>query len=152
MHESDSGKLSINLLDCGLVVEMGPDTHVNLTKIMAAFSRRDGALAARLMIDSSSDCQAEGDDVDYFIQGISRICNENSNFIEHVGDKITDICYLACRHQVKLEAAFISCALAIEIIEGVAKTLYHDIPVASPALKYIVQAEVMHNLPKMNFW
>jgi len=152
VHQADTGEVSMNILDCGLVVEMGPQQHVNLTKIMGAFSRREGRLAGQLMVDSSSDCQANEQGVQYFVDGIARICNEDTSFIEHVGDKITDICYLACRHHVKLEPAFISAALAIEIIEGVAKHLYHDIPVASPALRFIVQAELMHKLEKMSLW
>jgi aarF domain-containing kinase len=44
--------------------------------------------------------------------------DENNNFIEKVGDYITDICWLACRHKVKLEASFINAALAVEIMEG----------------------------------
>ena len=142
----------MNMLDCGLVVEMGPNQHVNLTKILGAFSRRQGELAGQLMVDTSSDCQASDDDVRLFIEGIGRICNQDTNFIEHVGEKITDICYLACRHKVKLEPAFISAALAVEIIEGIAKSLYDDIPVSSTALKFIFQAELMHNLPAVKLW
>lgn len=152
VHRNEHGKLGLNLLDCGLVVEMGPQQHVNLTKILGAFSRRDGRLAGQLMVDTSSDCQASEEDMEHFVNRIALICNQDTNFIEHVGDKITDICYLACRYKVKLEPAFIGAALAVEIIEGIAKSLYDDIQVASPALRFIVQAELMHNLPVVKSW
>ena len=152
VHLNENGKLGLNLLDCGLVIEMGPEQHVNLTKILGAFSRRQGRLAGQLMVDTSSDCQATEEDMDLFVEGIGIICNQDTNFVEHVGDKITDICYLACRHKVKLEPAFIGAALAVEIIEGIAKSLYHDIHVASPALRFIFQAELMHNMEAVKLW
>lgn len=69
------------------------------------------------------------------------------NFVEHVGDYIADICYLACRHKVKLEAAFINAALAVEIMEGIATALYPAIQVSSTALPMVLKAEMMHRLP-----
>jgi aarF domain-containing kinase len=56
------------------------------------------------------------------------------NFIENVGDYITDICYLACKNHVKLEAAFINAALAVEIMEGIAASLYPELRVQQVAL------------------
>ena len=69
------------------------------------------------------------------------------NFVEHVGDYIAEICYLACRHKVKLEAAFINAALAVEIMEGIATALYPAIQVSSTALPMVLKAEMMHRLP-----
>lgn len=68
------------------------------------------------------------------------------NFIEKVGDYITDICYLACNHHVKLESAFINAALAVEIMEGIASALYPDMRVQGVALPLIVKAEMMHRM------
>jgi aarF domain-containing kinase len=68
------------------------------------------------------------------------------NFVEHVGDYIADICYLAVKHKVKLESTFISAALAVEIVEGIATQLYKDIQVTSTALPMIMRAEMMHRL------
>ena len=68
------------------------------------------------------------------------------NFIEKVGDYIADICFLACTHRVKLEAAFINAALAVEIMEGIASNLYPDMKVQTVALPLIVKAEMMHRM------
>ena len=65
------------------------------------------------------------------------------NFLESVGDYITDICFLACKHKVKLEAAFINAALACEIMEGLASALYPDMQVQSVALPMVLKAEMM---------
>ena len=66
--------LKLNILDCGLVLEMGPDQHVNLVKVLGAFTRRDGRLAGQLMVDLKSETQATPYDVEMFIRGIEQIC------------------------------------------------------------------------------
>ena len=146
--------LRLHLLDCGLVVEMGPDQHINLVKILGAFARRNGRLAGQLMVDTSSDSQANDIDVELFVKGIEHIVadDENNNFLEKVGDYITDICFLACQRKVKLEASFINAALAVEIMEGIATALYPDLKVTKVAMPIVVQAELMHRLPKFSLW
>lgn len=66
--------LVLNLLDCGLVLEMGPDQHVNLVKILGAFVRKDGRLAGQLMVDLKAESQATPYDVEMFVNGIEQIC------------------------------------------------------------------------------
>jgi aarF domain-containing kinase len=79
---------------------------------------------------------------------LTRIAFNSSiqNFMEKVGDYIADICYLACTRHVKLEAAFINAALAVEIMEGTASALYPDMRVQRVALPLVVKAEMMHRL------
>ena len=80
---------------------------------------------------------------------------QKQNFLESVGDYITDICYLACKHKVKLEAAFINAALACEIMEGLASSLYPDMQVQTVALPMVLKAEMMHGLkglPSPRLW
>jgi len=153
-EDPEDGRLCLKLLDCGLVVEMGPEQHVNLVKILGAFVRRQGRVAGQLMVDTSSNRQASPEDVELFVRGIERIVieDEDNNFVEKVGDYITDICYLACRRKVKLEASFISAALAVEIMEGIATALDPNLIVTKTALPMILQAEVMHRLPKFSLW
>merc|ERR1719223_1970284 len=100
------------------------------------------------MVDTAKKCQATELDVEMFCRGIEKICidDEEQNFLESVGDYITDICYLACKHKVKLEAAFINAALACEIMEGLASTLYTTMMVQRIALPVVFRAEVMHGL------
>jgi aarF domain-containing kinase len=72
-----SGKypnLVMNLLDCGLVLEMGPEQHVNLVKVLGAFTRKDGRLAGQLLVDLKSESQAGPKDMELFIKGIEQIC------------------------------------------------------------------------------
>lgn len=67
-----------------------------------------------------------------------------------MGDYIADICFLACKHKVKLEASFINAALAVEIIEGIASALYPDMSVQKMALPMVVKAEMMHRMPSFS--
>ena len=73
--------LRMNLLDCGLVVEMGPEQHVNLVKVLGAFTRKDGTLAGNLMVDLKSETQAGPEDIALFVRGIEQICEMDA---EHV--------------------------------------------------------------------
>jgi aarF domain-containing kinase len=148
-NEKARGKpLRMNMIDCGLVVEMGENEHVNLVKILGAFIKRDGYLAGQLMVDTAKKCQATEMDVEMFCRGIQKICDDDldNNFLESVGDYLADICYLACVHKVKLEAAFINAALACEIMEGLASSLYPDMQVQRIALPMVAKAELMHRL------
>ena len=45
-----------------------------------------------------------------------------------------------------MEAAFINAALACEIMEGLASSLYPDMKVQSVALPMVLKAEMMHGL------
>jgi aarF domain-containing kinase len=138
-------KLKLHVLDCGLALEMGPEQHANIVKVLGAFTRRDGTTAGQLMVDMKSESQASPEQRRLFVEGIEQICimDEDQNFIECVGDYIADICSMACKHRVKLEGAFVNAALAVEIMEGLASALYPDLKVQSVALPLVVKAEMM---------
>mmetsp|Transcript_7614 Transcript_7614/g.9506 ORF Transcript_7614/g.9506 Transcript_7614/m.9506 type:complete len:601 (-) Transcript_7614:389-2191(-) len=143
--------LRLNMLDCGLVVEMGENEHRNLVNILGAFIKKDGILAGALMIDTAKRCNSTSLDVDLFCAGIQKICadDEDNNFLESVGDYLADICYLACRHKVKLESSFINAALACEIMEGIASNLHPTLLCQEIALPMVLKAEVMHGINDM---
>merc|ERR1712150_44708 len=143
--------LQMHMIDCGLVVEMGRVDHENLVKILGSFIKRDGIKAGALMVDTAKKCQASALDVELFCAGIQKICDddEENNFLESVSDYLTDICYLACKHKVKLEASFINAALACEIMEGVACKLYPEMSVQQFSLPVVFKAEVMHGFRSM---
>ena len=75
--DSWGSPLRLNLIDCGLVVEMGERDHVNLVKVLGAFIKRDGHLAGQLMIDTAKKCQASEKDMELFCQGIQQICDDD---------------------------------------------------------------------------
>lgn len=143
-------KLRLRVLDCGLALEMGPEQHANIVKVLGAFTRRDGTLAGQLMVDMKSESQASPEQRKLFIEGIEQICimDEDQNFMECVGDYIADICRMACIHRVKLEGAFVNASLAVEIMEGLASALYPDLKVQQVALPLVVKAEMMVSLSR----
>ena len=69
--------LRLNMIDCGLVVEMGEQDHVNLVKVLGAFIKKDGILAGQLMIDTAKKCQATEKDMDLFCKGIQQIVDDD---------------------------------------------------------------------------
>jgi aarF domain-containing kinase len=72
--------LKMVLLDCGLVLEMGPKQHVNLVKVLGAFTKKDGRLAAQLMVDMSAERQqAQPIDVERFVSGVEQLCVLDAN-------------------------------------------------------------------------
>lgn len=137
--------LKYQVLDCGLALEMGPKQHENIVKVLGAFTRKNGRLAGETMVDMKSESQASEEGRELFIRGIEDliILDSEQNFIENVGDYITDICSLACIHRVKLEGAFVNAALAVEIMEGLASALHPDLKVQQVALPLVVKAEMM---------
>lgn len=137
--------LNFQVLDCGLALEMGPRQHENIVKVLGAFTRKDGRAAGQTMVDMRSESQATEEGKELFIKGIEQICvlDDEQNFIENVGDYITDICSLACIHRVKLEGAFVNASLAVEIMEGLASALDPSLRVQQVALPLVVKAEMM---------
>jgi hypothetical protein len=71
--------LKMVLLDCGLVLEMGPAQHVNLVKVLGAFTKKDGRLAGQLMVDMSTESQAKPRDVELFVKGVEQLCIMDAN-------------------------------------------------------------------------
>ena len=124
---------------------MGPKQHENIVKVLGAFTRKNGRLAGETMVDMKSESQASEEGRELFIRGIEGliVMDSEQNFIENVGDYITDICSLACIHRVKLEGAFVNAALAVEIMEGLASALHPDLKVQQVALPLVVKAEMM---------
>lgn len=63
----------MNMIDCGLVVELGEVDHVTLVKILGAFIKRDGNLAGQLMVDTAKKCNANKLDIELFCKGMKDI-------------------------------------------------------------------------------
>jgi len=138
--------LKYQVLDCGLALEMGPHQHANIVKVLGAFTRKDGRAAGQNMVNMHSDSGTSySKSEELFIKGVEQICvmDSNQNFIDNVGDYITDICSMACMHRVKLEGAFVNAALAVEIMEGLASALDSTMRVQQVALPLVVKAEMM---------
>jgi thiamine kinase-like enzyme len=73
----DTGKLlKLHLLDCGLVIEMGPDQHkISYKSWEPLLERMEDWLAGQLMVDKASKVQAS----DLDVEGIEQICIEDDD-------------------------------------------------------------------------
>mmetsp|Transcript_15392 Transcript_15392/g.34488 ORF Transcript_15392/g.34488 Transcript_15392/m.34488 type:complete len:594 (-) Transcript_15392:420-2201(-) len=93
VNKTSNGELCLNLIDCGLVVEMGPEDHKNLIKILGAFIKRDGRQAAELMIDTSKRVEGTELDMEMFSQGIQQICDDDLNNVSVYLIYMPTICF-----------------------------------------------------------
>ena len=76
--------LRINMIDCGLTVELGERDHMNLVKILGSLIKRDGYAAGQLMVDTAKKCQATELDVEMFCKGIEKICVDDEENVSLV--------------------------------------------------------------------
>ncbi|KAI2492462.1 ABC1 family-like protein [Fragilaria crotonensis] len=111
VSRNDRGQLVMTLLDCGLVIEFGPKQHEIVVLILGAFTKERTTCSTahdRHNLQMPSQCMGCGN----VYQGIEQIIvnDAEQNFVEHIGDYIADICYLACRHKVKLRLPFECCS------------------------------------------
>ena len=90
VNVKDDGTPHLTLLDCGLVIEFGPEQHATVVKILGAFARRDGILAGQLMVDNDSRNQASKLDCELFIKGIQQICFDDEDQVSFFS------CLLSC--------------------------------------------------------
>lgn len=83
--------LCMNMIDCGLVVELGEVDHVTLVKILGAFIKRDGNLAGQLMVDTAKKCNANKLDVELFCKGMEDIVKADQEQVRMKCSKVFPI-------------------------------------------------------------
>ena len=137
------------LLDVGIVAAYTDADHNNIVDILAAFIRRQGRLAGRLMIDSSSrlllrESKDHAIDEELFIdkiEAMNKKATTKDYLMEHLGTYLTTICNAAAQHHVLINQAFISAALAVKIQEGIAIALDPSIKIYDVAIPVIYESE-----------
>jgi aarF domain-containing kinase len=138
------------LYDVGIVAEYSDYDHQTLVDILAAFVRKQGRNAGRLMIDDSNvrlwDSKT-GDravDEEDFIDKIDWLTVQASSpdyFMEHLGSYITYICKAAAQHHILMNPTFVSAALAVKVEEGIALALDPNVKITNVAIPIIIEAE-----------
>ena len=119
-----------------------------VSDVLASFVRKDGATAGRRMIDSSNSMlKSVGEkaiDEDDFVRKIELITIAASGkdyFMQKLGTYISYICNAASTHHVMLNQAFISMALAVKVMEGIALALDPSIETCKVAVPIIMEGE-----------
>ena len=150
VYISPDGK-SFILFDVGIVNEYTDKDHQTIVDILAAFIRKQGRKAGRLMIDDSNSLlrgRDSGDDkaideeqyIDK-IEALTIAARTQGYFMEHLGTYISYICESAAHHHVMLNPSFITAALAVKLEEGIALAMDPSCNIPKVAIPIIVESE-----------
>lgn len=133
------------MLDFGIANTYSDADHQNIVDILAAFIRKDGRKAGRLMIEESNTrTVAAAVHEEHFVDKIEQLtiaANGADYLMEKLGTYITMICDAAQTHQVLLNPSFVSAALAVKVEEGIALAMDPALKIADLAIPIIVEAE-----------
>lgn len=118
-------QLSLVFLDAGMVTTLSANDHKHLSGILSALFSYDGKLVASLIAQNQMANSHEDDsppDLPGFLKGVQQIADEAQQlgdaFMDHLGGYLTRMSSLACTCHVKLNAAFLTIALAMKLTEG----------------------------------
>jgi len=148
-----TGRPKVCFLDAGIVVELQPQQHAHFVDVLGAFMRHDGEKAGRLMLarqrskgrspddddNDENDQRAKQDDFCLTLKAITdNVADEP--FFENVSSYTTRIFDSAARSRVRLEGYFVSTAIAIRVMEGVANALDKDVKIGKLAIPWILSS------------
>lgn len=141
----DSILPSVCFLDAGIVVELNRDQHAHFVDVLAAFMRHDGERAGRLMIEHQAK-HADTTAQDAFCAMLRSITDKTADeaFFDKVGDYASRIFTSAADSHIKLQGYFVSTAIAIRVMEGVANALDKDVKIGRLAMPWILSAPRKH--------
>jgi aarF domain-containing kinase len=154
---SPDGKKFI-LLDVGIVVEYTNSDHEMLVDVLAAFIRKEGRRAGRLMIDDSNNRLKVANtgevalEEEHYIDKIEALTIKASGkdyLMENLGQYISYICDAASTHHVMLNQSFVTASLAVKVEEGIALALDPSMEIWKIATPIIVESESRRTLQRV---
>lgn len=119
----------IVMLDVGITKVFAKRDHDLLVKVLTCFIRSNGRAAAAHMVANSDyreHSQSKPEDISLFADKIQMMvmkAKTDDSFFESLGSYFATICDAASSHRVKMNQGFISMALAIKVMEGIALEL-----------------------------
>ena len=137
--------------------EYDDDDHDRIISILTAFIRMDGEKAGELLIKDSNARTRDDDKVLHEQEYIAKIkeltdeCkyNEDQYLMQRLGEYIGRMFDAAQKHHVLMNPAFVSCSLAVKVVEGVALALNPDCEIWRIANPIILQSEITRNTKKL---
>ncbi|KAJ1459483.1 ABC1 family-domain-containing protein [Pelagophyceae sp. CCMP2097] len=143
-------------LDAGIVVELGRREHAHFVNVLAALMRHDGVQAAKLLIGGGQALDDEDNLLGFsnaeearraketFVAMLADITSrtEDEAFFEKISDYATLIFKTAEECHIRLQGYFVSTAIAIRVMEGVANALDRDVQIGKLAIPWIVKSEI----------
>lgn len=158
-----SNEGEIVMLDVGITKVFSKSDHDLLVNVLTCFIRSNGREAAVHMAENSDTRMGSAsnpEDVALFaekIQAMVTRAKTDDSFFASLGDYFTTICDAASMHRVKMNQGFVTMALAVKVMEGIALELDPKIEVWSVANPIILQntasrkwSEAIHEV--LNFW
>lgn len=143
-------KTQIAILDAGMAVELPETSHAMMLDILLAFFQSKGYRAGELMVAGGAD---EVCDADAFCSGVEKLVERSheSPFFEKFGSYVTEICGMACTHRVKLNEQYVTMAMAIKVLEGLALSLNPEISLCDSAIPILMRAQQRRLAKQMGF-
>jgi predicted unusual protein kinase regulating ubiquinone biosynthesis (AarF/ABC1/UbiB family) len=139
------------------VAEYSDEDHSSIVSILAAFIRKQGREAGRLLIDESNSrllrTAADGGggeelrravDEERYIDKVELLTIRASSkdyLMEHLGTYISYLCGAASEHHVMMNPSFISAALAVKVQEGIALALDPSVEIYRVAIPIVIESE-----------
>jgi len=153
---SRDGKKFI-LLDTGMASEYDDEDHDRIISILTAFIRMDGERAGELLIKDSNARTRDDDKVLHEKEYVAKIreltdeCkySEDKYLMQKLGEYISRMFDAAQTHHVLMNPAFVSCSLAVKVVEGVALALDPNCEIWRIANPIILQSEISRNTKKL---
>jgi aarF domain-containing kinase len=136
-------KNEIVMLDVGIAKAFAKRDHDLLVSVLTCFIRANGRGAAACMADNSDHrlgTTSRPEDVELFADKIEAMvakAKTDESFFDSLGSYFTTICNAASVSRVKMNQGFITMALAVKVIEGVALELNPEVEmwaIANPML------------------
>jgi aarF domain-containing kinase len=153
----------IVMLDVGITKVFAKRDHDLLVKVLTCFIRSNGRAAAVHMVENSDfrvGLQSKPEDVQMFADKIEAMvmrAKTDESFFGSLGSYFTAICDAASSHRVKMNQGFVTMALAVKVMEGIALELDPKIEVWAIANPMILEgtavrkwSEIVNEL--VNFW
>ena len=143
---------AVCFLDAGICVELGAKEHVHLVRVLSALMRHDGDAAGRLLCKGMDGARALNNGFgtdeawqraqDSFCECMRDITSRSveEEFFNKYSEYASRIFAEAEKCRVALEGFFVSTAVAIRVMEGVANALDPDVPIGQLALKWIASS------------
>ena len=140
------------LLDTGIARRFTKHDHEILVGVLTSFINGSGKKAAAYLIKDSLVSQSSPPvGVAGFTQVLDDMCEQakrDHSFFDSIGNYVSTICNAAAKHQVMMNQGFVSIALTVRVMEGVALALNREAEVWRVANGIVLKAKAKSFLGK----
>ena len=149
------GKLII--LDMGIAKAFTKKDHELLTGVLKCFIKCDGEAGAMLLLEESMTMgfAYDGEQVGGFskrLGDMARKARADPTFFDEIGNYVAQICDASADYKVKMNQGFISIALAVRVMEGVALALDKDCEIWKITNRYILDSVYRNKAEEVAEW